>query len=150
MTGETEIQKADPAARRRAVLVVATTAVAGSLLILWYQRGDAAIVEWLLATLPEAAERPTLLLAICVACFLPLLATCGYLFQQGRRIVAARRQPAPGLRVVRDTPVVRGARAVRRGRLLQGLAVLMGVLWLVAAGLIWWMLLEIARMLTAP
>jgi len=52
----------------------------------------------------------------------PLLGLSIYLMVLGQRIVRARRFPLPGMAVSRDTPVVRDAAAVARGRLLQAMA----------------------------
>ncbi len=49
----------------------------------------------------------------------------------------AGRYPPPGLRVVRDTPVVVGEAAGRRGRLLQVFAVVMGLAGLLLAFFLW-------------
>jgi hypothetical protein len=53
-------------------------------------------------------------------------------WRMGAQVRAAARFPPPGQRVIRDTPILQGVAATRRGRLLQGLAV---VLCLCALGL---------------
>ncbi len=35
--------------------------------------------------------------------------------------------PYPGQKVIKDTPVIRGAQAVQRGRIIQAIAVVMGL-----------------------
>jgi len=73
---------------------------------------------------------PALLLA-------PLLALAVYLWALGGRVVRAREFPPPGLRVIRDTPIVTGERAVSRGRLFKVLALGCGIASAVLAVLLW-------------
>jgi len=47
-----------------------------------------------------------------------------YLFLFGRRVVACRQMPPPGTKVIVDTKVLVGAKAVARGRLMMALALL--------------------------
>jgi hypothetical protein len=57
---------------------------------------------------------------------LPLAGAALHLWSLGARVVRAARFPPPGLAVVRDTPVLTGEKAVVRGRLLRGLALVIG------------------------
>lgn len=63
----------------------------------------------------------------------PLLAFAVFMWRLGRRVIGAGRYPPPSLRVVRDTPIVTGQDAVRRGKLLQWLAAGVGMAALVLA-----------------
>lgn len=65
-----------------------------------------------------------------------LLGLALYLWRIGARICAAARFPLPGARVVRDTVVLHGGAALRRGRFLQwaGAALAVCALALLAAG----------------
>jgi hypothetical protein len=73
----------------------------------------------------------------------PVLAAGGYLFVLGTRIVRSQRFPPPNQAVVRDTRVLEGTAAVRRGRIVQLLSLLLSV----AAGAIPLVLWRLLRML---
>jgi hypothetical protein len=67
----------------------------------------------------------------------PVLGLAGYLWHLGQRIVRAERYPPPGLRLTRDTLVVTGPAAVRRGRLIQLFAAVLGLVALLLAFFLW-------------
>lgn len=125
------IQAADPAARARALwLIFGFVAVVGALAlasVLFEER----FVPSARAIAMDLAATPQLLFFALFAMALPLIGISVYIFFQGRRIVAAQRTPYPGQKVIRDTPVIRGAPAVQRGRAVQAIAVLMGLFSLV-------------------
>jgi len=87
----------------------------------------------------DAAARRTVALLLLPAAVLlaPLLALAVYLWALGGRVVRAREFPPPGLRVIRDTPIVTGERAVSRGRLLKVLALGCGIALAALAVLLW-------------
>jgi hypothetical protein len=126
---ETEIQRADPAMRRLALIVVIATGALGLVLIVWLQSTLDAISA-LYRTDPTEATRTmravTRLLGagIAVVCF----ATAIWLAWQSFGIRRAERFPLPGARVVRDTPILTGAAARRQSRiaLVFSLALLVG------------------------
>jgi hypothetical protein len=141
-----EIQKADPAARRQALLVVLCAAAIGGLLISGFEHLRDPFREWLLSEPSETARRGKL--AVYVSAFVlsaPLIAFAVYLWLLGARVLRAQQFPPPGFRVIRDTPVVRGPAAVTRGQVIQVLALLLGVggalLWL----FFWWLAQSIGR-----
>lgn len=113
----TEIRRADPAARRQVLLLLAVTAAAGVVLYVGAERYAPAIRDWTLADPSAAAGRVRLVFllfgGILVA---PLLAFAAYLWRLGARGMQAAEFPPPGYRVVSDTLVLRGADAVARGR----------------------------------
>lgn len=128
-----EIEPADPRLRRRAIIALVAAGLIGA-------TGIAMLQQWLdeLARGRDATDPGTLglmatalALTIGIACA-SLLVLGFYLWRLGTRVHASMRFPPPGMRVLRDTPVVRGADASRRARMLQILA---GVLLLCAAGL---------------
>ena len=149
MDTEPEIQKADPVARRNALIAVIAISIPGALLIRWIDGRQEQHAGALENALPGIADHPELALAVCVGAILPLVAPLGYLFYQGRRIVDAQRQPYPGQRVTRDTPVLKGEKAIQRGRLLQSFAVFTAVLAIAGAVTVWWALLEISLEMAA-
>lgn len=119
-----EIQKADPRARRWAVLLVACGTLAG-LVVIWLAESYGPALEAWVTRDPEQI-RSRLRLAFVVmalAVALPVLGLAGYFWRLGERINRAERFPAPGTLVMRDTVVLRGAPARRRGRLMQLVAV---------------------------
>lgn len=130
-----EIQRADLRFRRlAAVSLVVLTAVGA--VGLWALQG------WLagVARMAPSAAQPRLLAVfvwlIGSACAV-LLALGVYLWRTGARVLRAARFPPPGMRVVRDTVVQRGAAAQRRARILQGVGVALVICCLALAAATW-------------
>src|SRR5262249_9123611 len=97
-----------------------------------------ALSDWVLAHPGSSAQRVKLVLLLPAAVLLaPLLALAVYLWALGGKAVRAREVPPPGLRVIRDTPIVTGERTVSRGRLLKVLALGCGIASAVLAVLLW-------------
>lgn len=141
----TEIRKADPGTRRRTLLLVLATTLAGALSIDAIERYSGSLQEWLLSEPEQLTHRVGLLFfAVGSALSVPLLAFALYLWSFGAKVMAAREFPPPGQGVARDTPVRRGAPALRRGRLVKGLA-----LCLALAVVGWWLLLGFLAQLVA-
>lgn len=70
---------------------------------------------------------------ITIICLLvPLVGPSIYLIVVGRRIIRSKRMPYPGQKVIHDTKVVDGSRAIRRGRTLLWLGIV--CIFLVIAG----------------
>ena len=137
-----EFQKADPAARRQAILLVIFGAAVGALLIAAFEHFREPFREWLLSEPAETARRAKL--AMYVSGFVvsaPVIAFAIYLWLLGARVLRAQQFPPPRFRVIRDTPVVGGHGAVTRGHALQILAVFLGL----SAGLLWLFFWWIAR-----
>jgi hypothetical protein len=127
----TDVRKADPAARRRAILLVAGGALAGTLLIAAGALFRAPLLEWL------QSEPRLLLLLMAAALSGPLLLLAAHLWSLGTRVLQARQFPPPGHRVIRDTPVVAGPAAISRGRGLKALALVLGVAAVLLSLLLW-------------
>jgi hypothetical protein len=132
----TEVQKADPAARRQVVLVIILATATGALLIAGFEHFREPFQEWLSSEPAETARRAKL--AVYVSTFVlsaPVIAFAIYFWLLGARVLRAQQFPPPGFRVIRDTPVVGGRGAMIRGHAIQILAVCLGVsaalLWLV-------------------
>lgn len=127
-----EIRRVDPEHRRRAIVLLtifyAAAAVFGVGFIGW---GRPWLQDCLAALEPHRALR-LLSWALSLAClsFLPLAA---FIYFQGHKIIVSACYPAPGTKVIRDTEVIRGPRAVSRGRLLVKIAWLLAALALLAA-----------------
>ncbi len=135
-----QIQKADPRARRRAIITLVLGALIGCGAILLFQHYAPALQDWILQDREKAGTRIAYVLMLFSALSsVPLLAFAVYLWRFGSRVVGAERLPPPGCPVARDTPVLQGPSARRRGRLAQGLA---GCLVCLAAALpviFWWL-----------
>jgi hypothetical protein len=116
-----ELIRADPRLRWLAIAIVIVFAAAGSIALWAMQRWLDGMRE------PSPASMAQLLAAfVCLmgTTVLMLAALGAFLWQYGKRVRAASLFPPPGAKVVRDTPVLRGAAALRRGLVLQGLGVL--------------------------
>jgi len=133
-----DIRKTDPNARRKVVLILVVGTCAGALLIAAFERYRIPLSDWVLADPGASAQRArSVLILLAVLLLAPLLAFAAYLWSLGERVVRAREFPPPGLRVIRDTPVITGESAVSRGRLLKVLALGCGIA-AAALGLLLW------------
>jgi hypothetical protein len=74
--------------------------------------------------------------ALLVLCA-PLLLLAAWMWTYGVRVLRANRHPPPGVRLVRDTAVSRGAAAGRYGRLYQVFAAVLVVATLIVVRLVW-------------
>src|SRR5262245_46588670 len=145
---EKEIQKADPGARRRALLVLACAAAIGSLLIAGFEYFKGPFQEWLTSDPAETAFRVRW--AVCASTFLlvaPLVCAAVYFWRYGAKVLRAQRFPPPGVRVIRDTPVVSGTGALARGYAIQIVAVCQGA-GAVALCLLLWRVLDTGGIMT--
>jgi hypothetical protein len=134
-----EIQKADPDARRQAILVIVLGAALGGLLISGFENFREAFGEWLASEPAETARRAKL--AITLSVFVlsaPAIVAAIYFWLLGSKVLRAQQFPPPGFRVIRDTPIVRGPAAVTRGHVIQVLAVCLGVSAGVLCLFFWW------------
>lgn len=127
-----EVQRADPKFRT-AVLVAA--AVAG--LALWLL-----LSTWLsaLSHAPRASALSQLstALALCLALMcLVILAFGAFVWRLGAKVQLHALLPPPGSRVLRDTPILRGASALRRGRRLRAIGGALVVCGLVLIPVCW-------------
>ena len=138
------IQPADPDLRRRTLLLVALAlalaCVGFFLLQHWIADLQARPPEEALPLLIDALRWAVLILCV----LLGLLTV--YLWTLGNRVTSDSRFPPHGQRVIRDTTVLEGDAAMRRGRVLRGLAM---VLALCAVGLLatsWHLLSRLAEL----
>jgi hypothetical protein len=119
-----EIQKADPATRRRALFLLLIGIIVGAALILGFESYSAALQEWILSDPDKDSERIIfiMLVSACVTSA-PLLVMGAYCWVLGARVSRAEQYPPPAQLVFRDTLVVRGPAAVRRGNMFKALAI---------------------------
>ncbi len=124
---EKEILRADGEYRRKFLIkitILYTVALAlGCLLIFWGR-------PWLKSYLDSLEPRAALnfITWSLIVIFLSILPISAFLFRFGQKIVRAERFPPPGTKVIRDTEVLRGGRAVARGRLFIGIALVVAIL----------------------
>jgi hypothetical protein len=134
-----EIQRADPVLRRRAVVVVGLVILGGVLL-------QATLGRWLEAHAGVAGpqERAVVVCALVAGVATVgglILVVGGSLWRIGARTRRSRVFPPPGVRVVRDTVVLRDLPAVRRGLTMQLLAVAL-VLCVACLAVMTWSLVD--------
>jgi hypothetical protein len=121
-----EIQKADPAARRKLVLWFAAAVPIAAAAIFFRESWMNPLVEWAFADKHAIAFRTAVLFgAIGAFSALPALWMAGYLWRYSRRIESSRRYPPLESSVATDTKVYHDERAVRRARMFQALAALL-------------------------
>lgn len=115
--GSQEMQAADPAARKRALLFVVLAALLGAALLAW-MAAETDRIEGLFAADPEAATRQatTLFLGVTWAAAGVALLAAIVIFRAAMEIRRTGRYPAPEARLLRDTMVSTGARAERIAR----------------------------------
>ena len=141
-----EVQKADPEARRKAMLVLIFAAALGGLLISGFDHIREPFREWLQSDPAETARRARLALSVSMLVLsVPAIAFAIYFWLLGRKVLLAQQFPPPAYRVIRDTPIVRGAVAVTRGHAIQILAVCVGVAVGILCLFIWWFTGTIAQ-----
>ena len=134
----TALRRADPTARRTVALLLVVGTCMGALLLVAFARYRIPLSDWMLADPGSSAQRVKMVFRVLVALLLaPLLALAAYLWSLGGKVVRAREFPPPGIRVIRDTPIVTGERAVSRGRLLKVLALGCCIACAVLAVLLW-------------
>jgi hypothetical protein len=97
-----------------------------------------AVEQWITRDPELAGSRLALALtAVALAMTASALGFAAYFWRLGAKAVRAERFPPPGLATVRDTPIVRGPAARRRGRLLQSAAVALAVVAGAIPFLVW-------------
>lgn len=121
-----EVQPADPVTRRRALIAVAVVALAGWGLYFGLGHWLAGLRGSSPAHVQAALE--SALVWSSWATFLPVAVLAACMWRYGTRVCSAERFPAPGAKVVRDTPVLHGQPARRRGTALRVLALCLALL----------------------
>lgn len=118
-----EQQRADSKARANAVAIVVVGALLGgaTLALLLSQRDD------IVASMVESPVKlkASILGGIVFFFFAPFLLASVWAWRLGTRVLDEGRFPPQQMKVVRDTVVLRGVHARRRGRVLQGLGVVL-------------------------
>jgi hypothetical protein len=133
-----EVRRADAGLRRLAIVLVVAGTCTGAVLIGVFDRYRDGLADWVRADPGRFAQRVELLFAaFAVLLVAPLVAMAAYLSSLGGRTVRTREFPPPGTRVMHDTEILGGDRAVTRGRWLQGVAVFLGTAAVLIGLLLW-------------
>lgn len=122
--------KANKKVRRLVIEICVISVLVVIALMLW-------VLPWSVSHLERQPPRVVLwvLEAVVAVIFLSVVPLAVYLYWLGRQVVRHRQLPPPGMKVVVDTRVIEGDRAVMRGRIVMALAVillavgLLGGLW---------------------
>jgi hypothetical protein len=138
----TEIQHADRRARNLALVLVGCGSLAGLALIRLFESQRPALETWIADDFENRVRLVGLGLAFAFSG--PTLLFSLYLWQLGARIVRGARYPPPDMRVIRDTVVMHGDAARRRGRVFQAMSVFFAVA-AVAGGMLVWRLLDLLQ-----
>ena len=134
-----DLQRADPRARRHAVVAVTAGTIIGVLAIGTFTRYRSALERWLVEPADPVPRLRLLVFVLAAFVTIPSVGFAIYLWRLGARIVHTERFPLPGATVIRDTPITTGDKARRQGRLVQAAGVLIAstsvamllVFWLV-------------------
>ncbi len=119
---------------RLAVGIVLLGVLLGTVLIAGFEHYRPELQAWLRRD-PSASS--TALAAVAALVCLPLFAAAGWLLLYGSRIVSVEMYPPPGGKLFRDTRVLTGAAAIRRGRLLQVIGAVILAACFVLLPLLW-------------
>lgn len=131
-----DIQRADPRLRRKSVVVLVLAALAAIACVVAFHRWMTHQAESLPTGLLIAQLRRWIGIAL-TASGLCLLLLAGYSARLARRVIESRRWPLADARVWRDTPIRRDAAALRLGRWLNLVALVLVALAVVAGVLGW-------------
>jgi len=120
------IIKADRLVRTVIVVAWIICVIMGVVMVKW-------IVPWGQDRLEKAepAEALRIIQVVVAFIFLSTLPFSACLYWLGRRAVVYRQMPPPGTRVIKNTRLLEGDDAVKRGRLIMGIAVVLLVVALV-------------------
>lgn len=138
----TEIRTADPGTRTRVLRLALVIFLAGFVLISLMLMQREALILWLENNLETLLAYPWLVFVFMLILFSPLIAYGAWLLGYANQILDAREFPPPGITVSRDTPVYRGDEAIKRARVLQGLALCLTLACLAAAILTQWIVVS--------
>lgn len=76
---------------------------------------------------------------------IPVIAISRTIWMAGRDVVRTQRYPPPGMKVIRDTVVVTGAKARRYGNLMQVMSILFVVLSFAVPIVLWLLVWEVTN-----
>jgi len=128
-----EVVRGDKNLRRRMIfLVIIFTIVGGWIIILTSNYLDD-IRHLAKEDLNEAVSKLIVLIYFYAVGFVAsIIITFGYLLWLGIRIIKAGRFPPPGMKVIRDTKIIRGIKA----KLLGGAVIILAMVFLIAGSIV--------------
>ena len=130
-----EIHRADPVARRNAVILVIVAGVVGAALLHALGESSEGIRAWVEGA-PERAAK-TLFASVVLGVSAPMLGLAFWMRRLATKISRASRYPPPDARLTRDTRVHRGASALAIARLHNAFAAIAALMAIVAPVLLW-------------
>jgi hypothetical protein len=136
-----EIQRADPQARRKTIILILVMMVVFFPTLYWANSHIESIEEWV-AQPGETIRRAKLILSVLIALgAIFLLAISIFTFGFASAILRSDRFPPPKIKVVKDIRIRRGIAARNIGRLMQALGIA-SLLFLIALILVGWTLIQ--------
>lgn len=136
-----EIQRADPQARRKTIILTVVMMVVFVPALYWAYSYIESIEEWI-AQPGETIRRAKLILSVLIAFGAILLLVISiFTFGFASAILRSDRYPPPKTKVVKDIRIRRGVAARKIGRLLQALGVA-SLLFLIALIQVGWTLIQ--------
>jgi hypothetical protein len=130
-----EIQRGDPRTRRLAVLIFACGTAMGVTLLGLASHFEPAFGRWVEEDLNWRVRLVTAVLVGITSG--PALVAAVYLWRLGERIRRAERYPPPNFAIMHDTPILAGAAARRRARLVQAFATFLCAVALLLGASVW-------------
>ncbi len=140
MSAKAPIQPADPAERRRVLALLAGATLLGAAV---FSRFDD-IARWVIADPAHAVMRINLLIGTLLIPASVMIFASRRLWRVGDQTLRAQRYPPPGQKVIRDTAILEGPAAKRRGRQLQWLSWVLVTCALLPPPMLWWLVWRIA------
>lgn len=134
-TDEHEVVKADRETRRKALILLATAAAAGVLVISCLRP---AFIDYLNSQ--DVFRKVFILKTTLAFLFLSVIPAGVYIYCLARKIVNEKRFPPTGMKVIKDVRLVTGRKAVLRGYVLIAAASALICLSLTGAGFSWFAL----------
>jgi hypothetical protein len=132
-----QIQPADHSARRKYILMIAVATLVGAIAIIAFESYRPELEKWLLNEPERMREKLNWMLAVFSILSILLLLGAVHLWRMGQSVIQACRFPPPGVAVAVDTPVITGAKAISRGRLLKFSSLLLAACAVVVPVALW-------------
>jgi hypothetical protein len=132
------IQKGDPDAKRKAIWFLVLCSIVGAVVLGSYSYFEAEIHSWIYRNIDFLISNPLAVFLPALIFVTPILFLSVYLFIYGYRASQAKRMPPPGYSVVKDTVVFSGLKAIRMGRLVQFISLVLLLAGAAIPGILWY------------